>query len=453
MNRSKKIVGVIVILLVVLYSLFLPLIPGMNGEKMSYDAVHVYANCIETESVTNWHSSLFMYECIVVKRILDLLFRCFFSGHAVLCIFWCFSTLMMVAAIVFIGCQLVEKTAIWCVLYPCAVYASLKLPLAHLYQCGVGLDYFFVCVLWCFLASMLAYNSSITHSKKIIWLAVVLLILLHLVSFRRNSVFIVPLGVACIMYGFESFNKLRLYHKIGLWVASSMLCSFFALVWADAILPVKKLHPVAPMMESEVRIAAILRGEADAYRQQGLIATKGEDAERCISAYWYGSHDWEKLSEIYIDEWRANTETMLTAALIQRVQFFSGGNNFDILKKVVESRFPAVVGNERAWLHVTPVLLEGPLVRLLWLSLSPCLVIAVVLVRKYGKISFAICFVSVVSALVSLLYAGSFLVVVPTSDARYLAPAYMMALLSGLLFAGMLIEMIGKKVMKRSNAC
>ena len=73
--------------------------------------------------------------------------------------------------------------------------------------------------------------------------------------------------------------------------------------------------------------------------------------------------------------------------------------------------------------------------------------------RKYGKISFAICFVSVVSALVSLLYAGSFLVVVPTSDARYLAPAYMMALLSGLLFAGMLIEMIGKKVTKRSNAC
>ena len=112
MNRSKKIVGVIVILLVVLYSLFLPLIPGMNGEKMSYDAVHIYANCIETESVTNWHSSLFMYECIVVKRILALLFGCSFSGHAVLCIFWCFSTLMMVAAIVFIGCQLVEKTAI-----------------------------------------------------------------------------------------------------------------------------------------------------------------------------------------------------------------------------------------------------------------------------------------------------------------------------------------------------
>lgn len=452
MNQSRflwKEYLVSLLIIAVVSSLLLPCIPGADGERMSWDSVNVYSRNIETENVSNWHSSLFMYECIALKRVIGLVTGQSMCGVEVLRIAWCGFSLVMLVFMIVLGFRLVRHSWVWIMAFPCCIYLALKITLPHFYQLGVSLDYYFMCLLWPFLAALVEYFNCELKDKRLVWLVVVMIVLLHLVSYRRNAALFVPVLMGCLLYGAEWFRILSWGNKFVVWCASVAMLLLVAFSGVDAILPVSKARSLTPMMESDVRIASILRGELDEFRKQGFFAITRDKAERKITAFWYVASkcgaEWTAYRDIYVEEWRTHPETMMAAAIIQRIQFYCGGHSFLFLKEAVESRYPIVKNNPKAWEACTPLVHESPCWRLFWICTAPfCALVGYAVWRKKRLLS-PVVVICTTSAAIAALYACSYMVVVPTPDARYLAPSYMFALVA----APLLVVELAKRAYKR----
>ena len=139
---------------------------------------------------------------------------------------------------------------------------------------------------------------------------------------------------------------------------------------------------------------------------------------------------------------------MCAAAIIQRIQFYSGGHSFPFLKAAVESRFPAVRRNENAWKTIAPTV-QSPLKRLFWLGMAPICVVLGFVCWWREIVSPEICAAVIIAGSLSTLYSLSYLLVTPTSDARYLAPSYMFALFAVSVIVCAILEMLCKGVFTR----
>lgn len=429
---------------VALFSRLLPHMPDSQGGGMGCDAVKTYTTCIESGHVTNWHSSLFMYECIALNHVAALVCGREFSGTGILWGVWISTTWMMVAAICLLAYTMLKKSSWWVVALPCCI--------AFVFKCvgdlaPVGLDYYFTCILWCLFAAMCAHFQSGKARFRLFCLVFIFIILLHLVSYRRNFALSVPFVLGWLFYTTNWFREMKWKKQFAVCMAVTFALVSFSMTWVDVLFPVEKRHPLRPMMESDIRIAAVLRGEQDPYRLRGLMQSEGKPEERCISAYWVAPPEsmWKESLAIYVDEWKRNPETMSAAAIIQRIQFYSGGYSFPFLKDAVESRFPAVRRNENAWNTIAPTV-QSPLKRLFWLCMAPiCAVLGFVCWRR-EIVSPEICAAVIIAGSLSTLYSLSYLVVTPTPDARYLAPAHMMSLFSLSVLSFAILETSGKWV-------
>lgn len=418
-----------------------PAVPTPRGEGMSWDAVHTYAESIDNGTVTNWHSALFLYECLGIKYLVYHLSDRVLSGVEVLYVAWILLTTIMLVAIINLLYILGKRSAVWLAVFPCCVLLSFNRADALF---PVGLDYYFVCLIWCLIS--LIVSSWYTRRKRgrIGYIALILVLFIHLVAYRRNVVIFVPFVMGWVLYMTEWFRGLLLRYKTTIFVVACMLFSVFSLTWVDVAFPVTKLHPLTPMMESDVRIAAILRGEKDPVRLHSFRPTKGETAESCISAYWYAMPEdkWDEFCALYVKEWREHTETMFAASVIQRVQFYLGGLNTSGFKAAVEAMYPAVKENENAWKRVVPFV-QSPFKRLFCLCLAPICIILYIIAWKFDVMAREACITGFFAGCMSSIYALSYLIVVPTVDARYLAPSYMFALLStSLLVVSMLVVLV-----------
>ena len=409
---------------------------------MSPDAVNAYAACIESERVTNWHSSLFMYECVVLKHVAAFVCGREFSGTEVLWGVWVATAVLMAVAICVWAYTMLKKGNWWSVALPFCIAVTFN----RVDDCSSAtLDYYFVCLLWCLFAVMCMHFQAGQAMCRVFYLVLIFILLLHLVAFRKNFALSVPFVIGWLFYTMDWFRKLQWRKQFVVWSTVAFVFIIFSMTWVDVLFPVRKCHPVSPMMESDVRIAAILRGEQDPYRQRGLMKSEGKPEERCISAYWVAPPEsmWKESLAIYVDEWKRNPETMSAAAIIQRIQFYSGGHRFPCLKDAVESRFPAVRRNENAWNTIAPTV-QSPLKRLFWLCMAPiCVVLGFVCWRR-EIVSPEICATVIIAGSLSTLYFLSYLVVTPTPDARYLAPAHMMSLFSLSVLSFAILETSGK---------
>lgn len=413
-------------------------VPGGGGELMSPDAVCAYSRGIESEIVSNWHSSLFIYECIALKKAAAFLLGCDLSGIEVLRLAWHGFSLLMLISMLCLEIKLVRQSWIWGLAFPCCICVSLNLTLADL---PVGLDYFFVCLLWLLLATLVEYFSSVSIEKRRVWLIVILFVVIHLVSYRKNAAILVPVLAACLLYSVPIFKILSWPKKLTAWLGCVVLFIIVAFTWVDVLFPVKREHPLIPMMESDVRIASILRGEQDVFRKSGFFASVGHPAEKGLVAYWFISQvaetRWAEFVGLYIREWQTHPDTMMASALIQRAQFYCGGENWNVLKKIVEARYPIVKENPLAWSVV--VSLTPPRRRAFWIGLSLISTVVCIVLYRKRKIRLPIFVVCASSGVIAIVYSCSYLLVVPTPDSRYLAPSYMFAVVSvSVLVADML---------------
>lgn len=425
-----------------------PFIPSSTGGGMSADAGRYYSRCIESGEISNWHSSLFIYEAIALRKLIMFLLGKELSGCAVLFAVWAGTTLLMMVAVINLGYILVNKSLWWCIALPCCVFFSFECVEG---VCPVGLDYYFTCLLWCLFSAMVSYSVTSSVLLRKCSLFIFLFILLHILQYRKNSVLLVPFVLGWMLYMTNWFCKKSWWGKCSIWLTCIVVVSFLSLTCTDLILSNKKTHPIMPMLESDLRIASILRNEQVPIKEQGLarycggVLVTDNTADSCISAFWYriDENRWNDLLGIYVNEWKKHPTTMCAAAVIQRIQFYSGGYSYPFLRDAVETQYPVVRNNENAWRIIAPTV-HSPMKRLFWLCMAPICVGVGVVFRKWKVATSATCVTVIISGCLSALYALSYLIVVPTPDARYLAPAHMMSLFSFSVLAFAILETSGK---------
>lgn len=437
----------ILLFLCVFGTFFVRFIPSPSGEGMTCDATTTYAKIIETEMVTNWHSSLFMYEGIVLKWVLQHFVGGSVSGVNVLyAFFWLFSILMC-SSMVILLLRLLSESRMWILFIP----AFSALACYGMRSISIGLDYYFLSLLWCEIIMILLHYYTRGGWKRTVYACLILLILFHLTAYRKNALLFVPVVIGYLMWTSAYVVRFVKYQKILIWGALVVIFSLLSMKLLDSVLPVQKRYPLSPMMESDVRIASILRGEESVLWQMNLVRQKYRaEAEGVLSACWITIEpgvEWEHFKDVYIEEWRKNYDTMITACIIQRVKFYLGDYGISWIRGEVENRYPAVKKNNKAWKNLCPCWGKKYIAERVVLALTPLVVWMACMLRRRNKMASYACSFVVVSGVLSIIYACSFGVVTPTPDSRYLAPSIMLSILAFFV----LLVGIGTEMMKRAR--
>ncbi len=261
-----------------------------------------------------------------------------------------------------------------------------------------------------------------------------------MVNYRRNAILIAPIFFIFAIHSLRNIKLFRLCALYFLYIAAMIP---FALSF---VVPVKKTSPTNPMIESDLRIAAILRGEQLLIREKlkdcGFIDTehylKDSIAACSVGDYETGVNiDQEKLRRLYFEEWKNHTNSMLLAKSIQVVEFYTAGVLPGILQKVLINTYPALKNNRNA------MMFHSYQAKIVWI---PRMVLFILLSwislrtlsdqRKSATSPAPVWLVSTIS----VLYAASYLIVTPTPDMRYLTPSVVLGFPAAVLYVSDLLK-------------
>ena len=325
---------------------------------------------------------------------------------------------------------------------------------------GSRLDFFFVAELFAALALLQAMGVGGRWWKRSVSAAYFVLLLL-MVDARHNAILILPLFLAA--WGWKFFPGMRLRRML-LFVLLAGIATVACRKGAEACLVNRTaVNPSHVMLLSDLRMAAILRGDYQAYayhnpRQRPMAdwvrpgAADGEDpvdsnpmgkffnaqhrtlVASCVSELQHVYDEPVSISDIideYLKELRTHPRELLMARLMTIEQFFLGTEHMQWERSLISSVCPAVRDDEDAWM-VLPQrekfsgerldVVRGS--ALVWYAVS--LVVAMAFASRYRKRMLLLdntvrsAILAVSSAFVYLL---SFLAVTPTSDFRYHYPS------------------------------
>lgn len=392
------------------------------GSNFAPDSAHTYAPQIEGKvPVGNWHSALFMYEGRALKLTLDCFSTAPLSGVRVFTIIWYISWIIFITNFIFIYIITIKKQLPW--------YACTSIPIAALtapFMFPATIDCIFLTILQASLTIVFIYPAFTTKFSKYSVLIILFFLLFHVANYRKNAILLIPIFsivlIGCLRKEHLISNIIKCTF-VGLsGIAAIFLCSFsFSLLF-----PVKKMYPILPMLESDLRIAAILRGEQATMRQE--LSKIGYHTDHpfkdSLSAYYAGGKvDKEQINNLYFREWCEHTETMLAAKFIQVTEFYTGGHLPGFIQNALQIRYPALNENEASMRFLLGLKKTYWMTRMLLLGM--CFFITCRLsVRKFMGVfktrTEEMCWLS---ASIATVYALSYVVVTPTADVRYLAPS------------------------------
>lgn len=390
---------------------------------LTRDASITYAPIIAGErEVTDWHSALYMYECRAVLRCARAL-SLPLDGVSVQIAFYYLHLFLLVAYASYLMYKTVEKS---CTLL--MLFVPLCLSTHFMFEwMALGLDFFFFVHLFIICCTMtLLPKIGSKRMKTIAWI-VIAVSLFHAVNYRKNAILLVPFVAYIYVYTKYKAKERKITHLLR-W-ASISIC--FVVVSANLIawiLPVRHTQPIIPMLGSDLRIAAVLRGEQNKLRVELLQAgasSKKVNHKFCdsLTAYWGDISGVSGAYEIYVRSWKSNPGSMLMARVIQTVEFYCGGS-FPRWQGVIEWLYPALKSNPRAWTFFMAQSRNVMYGRLAILLAGAVLIGYVWFRKNRGKGNIELVDrQAAVACAASLIYAGSFLIAPPTADARYLAPS------------------------------
>lgn len=437
----------------------------VTGSGFCADAQLMYAKAIDSEMVTDWHSSFCMYEAILLKRILDW----FFDANA----FYAMSILFYASYCCFIGSlcawfYMAYKKGM-SIIIP-AIFSLLAITCLCRY-CSFSLDFAFVgCASLSITLIALYRFLTLGRIWRILLVLLILLTFVHIVALRRNAVFIIPfLSYAMVTYHHHILVK-RI-QRFAVACAIAFLAYFFATSFVALVLPVKTSHPMCVMMASEMRMVAILNGEVNkqgneyvrAQRNQYSLIQDSECGGDMIVLYqWYAKPDafdvdqterWNKLKRLYVDGWINQPCDYLIARGISISQFLYGAQTPPLVKRAIEKIYPAVRENKSAWEYKEGRSWVTPLKAIYHLGIICAAVVSALCVWSRARRARRLNPIEVIVALtggISILYLLSFFVVTPSPDRRYIAPSVSLAYIS---FAFFLEQMRAKYAHVIVTAC
>ena len=436
-SQSKIIIFRLIYLLSVLF-LFLALInylPRIDGCNMSADAAFAYTYCIESENVLDWHSPLFMYECIYLKKLFSL-FGVYINGWLCIRYMAVIHFVLMTLGVAYLTALGCSKSK-WCVLFPVLLFVVVYVNgLCHEWR----LDNFFLCSLFPLVASIVAFYRVERRCWKMCLLLLSFVVLWHSCSLRKNALLLVPVYVFSICYVYSNWRQLRIWRKIFFVICISFIYFVSFLGLSNLMFPSLKSYPITPMLISDVRIAYLLRGKADDLFENENYIRKLPINNYSLGAHWHVVHEKEKCEVchdnskifhmhatnpygIYGEALKLYTQEILLAKFIQINQFYCAGWTPPFLRKFIENRYPAMRRDNRiTWPGVfRPYRLAN-----IWGS---CILLLITMIYSIKKLKakgtreggFNVFYVMI--GLCAILYTLSFIIVTPTPDDRYLMPS------------------------------
>lgn len=394
------------------------------------DAVLTYADQISGEHVvTDWHCALYMYEGRALHHFLECLGCSPCDGILPQRIFMWIADIVLLANLAYWLALLMQRDArlAWMALPfgGCMVLLHIGL--------GVSLDYFFTTILFsCITLSIMLYRAESRWGRLFCVLGL-LLLLWHMVEYRRNAALLLPGFMYLLIARYMPLS--RLFTK----AAIAAVCTL-ALYWCacNSIrlsgLPIEHKPSLTPMVESDLRIAAILTNsraeEWQRLRDNGLPVYEHEYADS-ITAYWGGADvnktDWDKAWPYYLNAWKTRTSEMAMARFLQLSQFYWSGTTPAPVEALADSLYPQMQGNAQRWQTLRPTDIQYTYLRVLRLLVTLatiCLCLYLLwqwLVRR--KALSAMLYLYLIISGAATAYSLSYMVVTPTADFRYLLPA------------------------------
>lgn len=398
-----------------------------------------YAYCLDTELVTNWHSALFCWEHIFIKHICAT-FGYNIAGRQVLEISYYISSLLVIIILSLMLYKLSNKRAIFALsLIPFwGVVCILK-------YLTVGLDGYFVC--FCLISISFVYVLMKSESPfvKICTILFLLLALIHMAAYRKNSIFCI-FFISYFIYPFIFRIKKR-YSFIVRSVLSgvfSVVAYFLANNTFDTVLPTIRDYPVIPFMLSDISAVSTLTGEplspehpivswrgTQPTKICNLVGISGADGELCNTViqtqmYKPGFAEeraafYQSLKKEYIRCLCDNSQEMIIGKIIQISQFYSGGKVPAFLKRRIENHYPHLKTIAPTWADVWECSTVGFLSRVI-VPLGCILGIGIGLYKnhyqKYTSVQ-----VARLAFLMGGVYYLSFSLIPPSAEMRYLLPS------------------------------
>lgn len=394
-----------------------------------------YAAQINQGLISDWFSPLFLIENIGIKKICEGILG--FPIDALDMIAWVNIALLSISS--FVLC-------IWCSRYSqhyaSLIIISIILSLGICWSCKlgrVGLDSAFVTP---FILSIEFIFQTVKANKKstrFLYAILLVIMLIHTVSFRKNFILLVPYYFWIISA--VLIKPISLKNRFFVTSFGTLFLYLAANTLVNTSVQAIKTYPLIPMCASEIGIAKQLNGNTqdDTYRlvsspvfETKLQATANFEnlnwakvgiehtADKKIRVREGCSEIWETLKKLYIQEWINHPCEMMEAKLLEVSDFYLMGKRPDILVNFISDRHPNVnidilkdsqkassflsyiPGSERSW---------GVAFMLLLL----------IYIRKFGQKTWQKAELDFLSHIIILptLYILTFMIITPTIDYRY----------------------------------
>lgn len=392
--------------------------------------VPTYIGNITDGYVTNWHSSLFIYEGVAIKNVLQVLGVAADGEIAFLCMYYACVALILFCMLHWLHIMMCHH---WGYVFVVGgyIYATIIL-----YRGTYGsLDFFFIAMLALYASVMLELRNRKKH--RFIAFTLFFLILLHVVAFRKNSILVVPLLLWASCSYFALFPSIK--KRLIIVAISSVI-----LYGLSSCLPVSaKVHPAYPMLSSDMKIADILLGKENSQTNPYYTVDSSPPVmSSTIRAHypeysgvlWRGyfgdvpglsEEEYADFISCYKGYWQKNIEAMIYSLALQRIQFFNRGAVPDFVQPFIESKFPKLKLNNQAW--SANARLGFVLYLCMLLASLPASVYAAskmfgIFREPSGKVSDDL--LLIVLSLSAIVYAASFLIITPVPLMRYLVPSF-----------------------------
>ena len=389
--------------------------------KLHWDAAW-YARDIDSGIFSNWHSLLLLNEISLLGRVLGMrplptLYVASWIAHVViiLCSLRICSHLSSVRGYFkWVGClySLFFLIGSCYLVYP--LYA----------------EQYMVAALMISIVATMELSQCRTLGRRV-WGLVLLIALYHVIGYRKNAVLLLPVFFYYVLPSFSSTMKIRL--RVGFSLLFAVLFFCFSFVVNKALLQHNKVaYPAIPMLVSDMKMAAMFRGELnehdDFLREECGLSCPEQGEELVPQAGVRGQlavnkKQWESLLERYVECCLHHPLEMFGAHLLTVFHLYVTKNVPESIRNIYNSTFPALEKYPKAWNAAC----SWYGYRSLYGEIISCLVNLGLLVCGIGLIvckSFRIIKWLPFMASISIVYMFSFLPVTPGpySGARYMYP-------------------------------
>lgn len=407
--------------------------------------------------ITDWHSSLFMYEGRILTKFLYMA-GVGDPGFRALRLFWFISEIAIFFSIYTWIKKLSEYKSIYFLLFPLCSLSFLILADQTYCRFRFSIDLYFTAFLFVSITLPLFFYRIKFCKKSNVFISVLYIFLfLHIANYRKNAILLIPfLAAYVIAWRCPQLPTNKVIHSF--FISVVFLLPLYA---TNHLLPARRSHPPIPMLASDLKIAAILqRQEAENLAimgQNGIDLRDGVNGVGIIGGLYSvrgvqfgkkGDVQWNEFKKYYLSSLATNPLSMGTAKVIQIVQFFSNGYVPHFLRRLIHYYFHSCPPDSSRWDWKSDVPYDRsgitPERIIVYFFTCVSLILSYRAWRRKGPSLPLV--MSLITGVVALVYILSFLPVTPTPDFRYHSPSMLLGGFSILCTALYYISSRSRKV-------